>query len=88
VARAPHQKVVLVDDRLAGVGTANLDNRSFRLNFEVTALIAEAGFVAAVEEMLAADLARSRPMRLDDVRAQPWWFRALARASFLTAPIQ
>ena len=31
-----HQKVILVDDVLASVGTANCDNRSFRLNFEIT----------------------------------------------------
>ena len=27
---------MLIDERLAAVGTANLDNRSFRLNFEIT----------------------------------------------------
>ena len=31
-----HQKVWLVDDWLAMVGTANVDNRSFRLNFEIS----------------------------------------------------
>ena len=33
-----HQKVFLVDNQCAAVGTANLDNRSFRLNFELTLL--------------------------------------------------
>ena len=28
-----HEKVVLVDDSLSAIGTANFDNRSFRLNF-------------------------------------------------------
>ena len=31
-----HEKVILVDDRIAGIGTVNFDNRSFRINFEVT----------------------------------------------------
>ena len=39
-----HQKVFLVDDTVAGIGTANLDNRSFRLNFEVTAIVADDAF--------------------------------------------
>ncbi|MBL9058658.1 MAG: hypothetical protein JNK88_01355 [Mangrovicoccus sp.] len=56
-----HQKVVLVDDSFASVGTINLDNRSCRLNFEVTAVVFDPGFAAAVETMLAADFARSRP---------------------------
>jgi cardiolipin synthase len=38
-----HQKVFLLDNELAGVGTANFDNRSFRLNFEITALVHDAG---------------------------------------------
>jgi cardiolipin synthase len=54
-----HQKVFLLDDELAGVGTANFDNRSFRLNFEITALIHDADFCAQVERMLEADFARS-----------------------------
>jgi cardiolipin synthase len=83
-----HQKVILVDDRLAGIGTANLDNRSFRLNFEVTALVADAAFAAEVADMLEADIAHSRPMTLDEVRSRRWWSRALSRAAYLAAPIQ
>ena len=83
-----HEKVFLVDDRLAGVGTANLDNRSFRLNFEVTALVSDAKFIADVERMLESDFSRSRRMTAEEVRTKSWWFRALARASYLLAPIQ
>jgi cardiolipin synthase len=32
-----HAKTIVIDDSVAIVGTANLDNRSFRLNFEVAA---------------------------------------------------
>lgn len=83
-----HEKVFLVDDRLAGVGTANLDNRSFRLNFEVTALIHDSKFVADVERMLESDFARSRRMTAEEVREKGFFFRAMARASYLIAPIQ
>ena len=31
-----HQKVMLVDHDYCSIGTANFDNRSFRLNFEIT----------------------------------------------------
>jgi cardiolipin synthase A/B len=31
-----HKKVIIVDGDLASIGTANLDTRSFDLNFEVT----------------------------------------------------
>lgn len=54
-----HQKVVLVDQDIAAIGSANLDNRSFRLNFEVMLLTIDAGFAAQVEQMLLADFAQS-----------------------------
>ncbi|XWN31664.1 MAG: cardiolipin synthase [Devosia sp.] len=56
-----HQKVVLVDDTFASIGSINLDNRSCRLNFEVTALLFDRRRVNDVAAMLEADMARSRP---------------------------
>lgn len=83
-----HEKVFLVDERVAGVGTANFDNRSFRLNFEITALVVDDTFVAEVEQMFKDDFARSLLMTIQGVEKKPWWFKMLSRASYLTAPIQ
>jgi cardiolipin synthase len=54
-----HQKVFIVDDWLAGVGTVNLDNRSLYLNFEATAFIADAGFVEELSRVLETDFEHS-----------------------------
>lgn len=54
-----HQKTVLVDDAIAAVGTTNMDNRSFRLNFEAMAIYFDARAAKDLEEMLEADFARS-----------------------------
>ena len=83
-----HQKVFLVDDRVAAVGTVNLDNRSFRLNFEVTSLVYDNEFAGQVEQMFLADFDRSRQMLLSELKSKPKWFMAAARAAYLTAPIQ
>ena len=83
-----HQKVFLVDDNVAAIGTANLDNRSFRLNFEITAIVLDPDFAKEVEQMLAADFARSRQMTLSEVDSKPGWFKTAARAAYLTAPLQ
>ena len=83
-----HQKVVLIDDHTAAVGTANLDNRSFRLNFETTVLVAESDFAAQVAEMLEADFAAAREVHTDDYARRPLWFRAAVRVARLMAPIQ
>lgn len=82
-----HQKVVLVDDYWSAVGTANFDNRSFRLNFEVTALVADRLFAEEMEAMLLADMDRSvlfDASRLDEMG----FFRRLAvRTARLASPV-
>ncbi len=82
-----HQKVLLVDD-IAAVGTANMDNRSFRINFEVTAIIADAGVARRVREMLTRDIERSEAVAPMDFRRRSWPFRLAAKISRLSAPIQ
>jgi cardiolipin synthase A/B len=83
-----HQKVMLIDDRLAAVGTANLDNRSFRLNFEITAMGADPAFVDEVEHMLSIDFQQSKEVRVEEFTGRHWFFRAACRAARLFAPIQ
>ena len=83
-----HQKVFLVDGLAAGVGTANLDNRSFRLNFEITAIFDDPEVAARVERMLAADFARARRMTREELRAKSGWLKIAARAAYLLSPIQ
>jgi cardiolipin synthase len=83
-----HQKVMLSDDRLAAVGTANLDNRSFRLNFEITAFSPDPGFVDEVEHMLSVDFTHSHEVAVEDFTERSFLFRAACRAARLFAPIQ
>ena len=83
-----HQKVFLVDDYLSAVGTVNMDNRSFRLNFEITALIDDEQFASDVEAMLLDDFAHSNNMLIHEIEAKPLWFKILSRAAYLSAPIQ
>jgi len=83
-----HEKVMLIDDGAAAVGTANFDNRSFRLNFEITAIIGDRAFAKEVEEMFEADFARSRLMDPGELALKPWWFRFAVRLARLTAPVQ
>ncbi len=83
-----HQKVFLVDGQTAGVGTANLDNRSFRLNFEITAIFDDPEVAGQVERMLVADFARARRMTSEELREKPRWLKLAARAAYLLSPIQ
>lgn len=83
-----HQKVMLIDDRLAAVGTANLDNRSFRLNFEITAFCTSHRFVSQIREMLETDFSHSRQVQLEEFTRRSFLFRAACRAARLLSPIQ
>lgn len=82
-----HAKTMLVDSRASAVGTVNLDNRSFRLNFEITAWVLQREFAQQMETMFERDFGRSREMTLEEVLEKPWWFRAASRAAYLTAPV-
>ena len=83
-----HQKVMLIDRRLAAVGTANLDNRSFRLNFEITAFCADMKFVDEVDAMLTEDFTHSSEATVEDFTRKSFLFRAACRAARLLAPVQ
>lgn len=83
-----HNKVLLVDKDLSAVGTANLDNRSFRLNFEIMIVVEDRAFAAEVEEMLTRDFANCVRARPDDFQTRPFWFRLAVRVARLMAPVQ
>lgn len=57
-----HQKAILIDHDTAAIGSMNLDTRSFRLNFEVSALVLDPSFAADVAQMLQADFKQAVPV--------------------------
>ncbi|HRD66226.1 MAG TPA: cardiolipin synthase [Candidatus Competibacter sp.] len=54
-----HAKLLVVDERIAAVGSANFDNRSLTLNFEAMAVLYDAGLAAQLTASFAADLHRA-----------------------------
>jgi cardiolipin synthase len=83
-----HQKALLVDDRLAAVGSINVDYRSFHLNFELTVMVADKVFANQVEAMMKEDFAHSRRVDLTEYQGYPWWFKAAVRMARLLSPVQ
>jgi cardiolipin synthase len=78
--RFVHAKTIVVDEDLAIVGTANLDNRSFRLAFELTALMFDRELTARLARAFEADLADCRAMSGPSYENQTL-FRRLGEAS-------
>lgn len=83
-----HQKVLLVDDQFASIGTANLDNRSFRLNFEIMIAVFSEEFAKSVEEMLLADFEKCRKVDPNEILHRSFWFRLAVSGSRLMSPVQ
>ena len=82
-----HQKVVLIDGEISAIGSANLDNRSFRLNFEVMLLTVDSAFAGEVEHMLEQDFALSLELNKDAGRETHRLQQLGMRVARLISPI-
>ena len=82
-----HEKVMLVDNELSTVGTPNFDNRSFRLNFEVTAAIVDEKFAREMEAMFEADFAHAETIDPESLKDQSLWWWIGVKLSRLAAPV-
>ena len=78
-----HAKVMIVDGAWAVVGSANFDNRSFELNYELTLGVRDSALVQRLDRTYRADLAESREVTLEEVRSQPALERARSRLAHL-----
>lgn len=65
-----HSKLITADGLISTVGTANLDIRSFELNFEVNAFIYDAEVTKSIEHAFREDLRDSRELTLMDYLAR------------------
>lgn len=82
-----HAKTLVVDGRLSIVGSANVDMRSFRLNFELSALVEDEKLASILERQFEAELAQSRPVTSAELRARPFRRRIFEGAVRLFSPL-
>jgi cardiolipin synthase len=61
-----HSKTMVMDDQAASIGTANLDNRSLDINFEVQSFIYDEKICEYLAARFAGDLADSEECLLHD----------------------
>ena len=82
-----HSKTVIVDDDWAMVGSANLDNRSLHLNFEVNCLFYAPQAAAELGEAYRRDLACSIQLDRDVFARRPVASRLVENACRLLSPV-
>ena len=76
-----HCKVMVVDQRMASVGSTNFDNRSFRLNDESNLNVYDEAFARAQTAVIEADIAKSRRITFEAWAARPWHEKLMEHAS-------
>ncbi len=82
-----HQKVLLCDDDFSCIGSANLDNRSLSLNYELNCIIHDQHMAQQVESMLMEDMQYCSPITAEHWNKASLTTRFAARLCRLLSPV-
>lgn len=82
-----HAKMAVIDGATGIVGSANVDIRSFRLNFELSALIIDPRFSSALEERFLRDFEKSVEITLHDTQRRGFPTRLIQGTARLLSPL-
>ncbi|MDF2959819.1 MAG: ywnE [Paenibacillus sp.] len=82
-----HAKTIMVDGMAAAVGTANMDHRSFELNFEITAFLYGPEITSRLEATFEQDIKNSELLTLENFERRWLLTRAAESMARLLAPI-
>lgn len=82
-----HAKVLTIDGEVASVGTANMDIRSFELNFEVNAFLYDEELTRTLEEDFEKDLKSSVEITKNWYYRRKWWFKVKESVARLVSPM-
>lgn len=78
-----HGKAIVIDDKLADVGTANFDKRSFRLNYEINCLLYDKEMIQLVREELDYDFSISERLQMEDLANRSFFHRTKEQVATL-----
>ena len=82
-----HTKSLLVDKRIALFGSVNFDQRSLRLNFEISLIVYNEDFCIKLQRLIDSYLEKSDYVSLDVWLQRPGWYRYLENAAHLVSPL-
>jgi cardiolipin synthase A/B len=82
-----HTKSITVDDAFSLFGSLNLDQRSLRLNFEISLLIYDRDFTARLRHLQDQYISRSSPLSLGTLNGRPIPLRLAENTARLFGPL-
>ena len=77
----------MCDGRVSCYGTANMDIRSFELNFEVNAVIYDEETTGRLEQIFLYDLQSCHEITMEEYENRPLWIRFKEQSSRLLSPL-
>ncbi len=83
-----HSKLMICDDNIASVGTANMDIRSFDMNYEVNAIIYDKEVVSSLEESYLNDLKFCKKVTLEEYNDRSFFSKILDSIGRVFSPLQ
>ncbi|HEY1686724.1 MAG TPA: cardiolipin synthase [Tepidisphaeraceae bacterium] len=82
-----HTKTITVDGQIAVMGSANIDVRSFYLNFELSMLLYDSSVTEQLQAVQQSYISQSRQMHLDDCDQRSLVFRYIDAVVALISPL-
>jgi cardiolipin synthase len=82
-----HAKTLTIDRRIALIGSANFDQRSFFLNFEITLFVYDDDAASMLRFMQTSYIDRSREVTLNQWRQRPLWDVFVDNSAQLLGPL-
>ncbi len=82
-----HAKTIVSDGHLSAVGTANMDHRSFELNFEVNAFIYDVDFSEKLRKKFYEDIQNAELIDPEQWINRPKWKRLLEKLTRMISPL-
>lgn len=82
-----HSKVMMIDDEICSVGSANMDYRSFALNFEVNAFIYDKEIAKKIRAAYEEDIKKSKLLTLEEYKKRSLSIKVKEDIAKLVSPI-
>jgi cardiolipin synthase len=82
-----HAKTIVIDSEVAMVGTANMDSRSFELNFEVNAIIYDRKVAGQLRQIFYDDLKDVSKVDPEEWEKRPMYRQLMDKLIRLVAPL-